>query len=97
MHFSRTPQPADAEPLWIVAVWPDESCRYLPVAAFATREEAAVEAAKRVGAVILYRPAPTPSPAPPSAPPAARLPRTAARFLIPPAGAAGDQDRHASS
>ena len=64
MHVSRQAQDQDALPHWLVVVWPAKDCRYLPVAACVTRDEAVAEAARHAGAVILYRPVPVPTPNP---------------------------------
>jgi hypothetical protein len=51
----------DVAALWLVVEWIDDDPRYRPVAAFASREEAANEAARHPGAMILFRPAPVPA------------------------------------
>jgi hypothetical protein len=56
--------PAAAEPVWLVVEWVDDDPRYRLVSAHVTREEAAVEAANHVGAMILFRPMPKPAPNP---------------------------------
>jgi hypothetical protein len=46
----------------VVAIWPDETCRYTPISARHTREEAAAVAAQHLGGAILHRVSTLPNP-----------------------------------
>jgi hypothetical protein len=52
---ANSPQRPDEPARWTVAIWPDDSARYQPVAACATRAVAVAEAAQHLGASARHR------------------------------------------
>jgi hypothetical protein len=45
--------------VWLVVEFVNDDCRFTPIGAYATREEAEAAMAQRVGCLSLYRPAPS--------------------------------------